>query len=211
MESGGWPAAGSGDLRASDADRDHTAEILREAAAEGRIDLGELEVRLERTFAAKTYAELAPLTADLPLGDGADSRSPAARPGSGYHPLTQPGPNEINAVLSEQNVTGRWLVPRRLTARALIGQVTLDLTEADIPHEVILDVQVGLGQLTLIVPDDIAVEFEHGTTVLGERKNKSHGRPGPGTPLIRVRGIVIVGELIARPPKRRRWFKRAGG
>ena len=54
-------------LRISDADRHQVAELLREAAGEGRLDIDELEERLEATYAAKTYGELVPLTADLPV------------------------------------------------------------------------------------------------------------------------------------------------
>ena len=53
-------------LRISDADRHQVAEILREAAGEGRLDLDELDERLEATYAARTYADLVPITADLP-------------------------------------------------------------------------------------------------------------------------------------------------
>jgi hypothetical protein len=60
------------ELRVSDADRDRAADRLRVAAGEGRLGADELEDRLERAFAARTEAELAPLTADLP--------SPARRP-----------------------------------------------------------------------------------------------------------------------------------
>lgn len=56
----------NGHLRASDADRDQVAERLRTAATEGRIATDELEQRLERALAARTYAELAALVADLP-------------------------------------------------------------------------------------------------------------------------------------------------
>ena len=52
--------------RASDADRDVTAERLRAAHGEGRLDTAELEERLERCYAAKTYADLEALVADLP-------------------------------------------------------------------------------------------------------------------------------------------------
>ena len=52
--------------RAGDADRDATAAVLREAFAEGRITQSELEDRLDKVHAAKTYGELAPITADLP-------------------------------------------------------------------------------------------------------------------------------------------------
>jgi len=53
-------------LRASDADRDRIAERLRHATAEGRLLAEELEERLERTFAARTYGELDAVVADLP-------------------------------------------------------------------------------------------------------------------------------------------------
>src|SRR2546423_13838565 len=55
------------ELRASNADRERVAEILRTAAAEGRIDLDELDERLGAVYAARTYADLVPLTRDLPV------------------------------------------------------------------------------------------------------------------------------------------------
>ena len=39
-------------MRISDAERNKVAEILREAAGDGRIDLDELDERLEATYAA---------------------------------------------------------------------------------------------------------------------------------------------------------------
>ena len=51
-------------MRASDGDRDTVAEQLREAHTEGRLTLEELEDRLGKTYAARTFADLAPLTAD---------------------------------------------------------------------------------------------------------------------------------------------------
>ena len=53
-------------LRASDADRDRIADRLRHATGEGRLLAEELEERLERTFAARTYGELDAVVADLP-------------------------------------------------------------------------------------------------------------------------------------------------
>src|SRR4051794_7789626 len=53
-------------LRISDQDRHHVAEVLREAAGEGRIDLEELDQRLEATYAARTYADLVPITSTCP-------------------------------------------------------------------------------------------------------------------------------------------------
>src|SRR5512142_43797 len=53
-------------IRAADADREHVAERLRKATAEGRLDTAELEDRLDAVFSARTYGELEALTTDLP-------------------------------------------------------------------------------------------------------------------------------------------------
>lgn len=55
-----------GDLRASDADRDAVARRLQVAVDEGRLDLSDYDERLRDAYAARTYAELDRLTADLP-------------------------------------------------------------------------------------------------------------------------------------------------
>lgn len=67
-------------MRAGDSDREFVAEILREQHLSGRLDSGELEERLERCLAAKSYAELRAITADLPTW-GAQHRAPRGRPG----------------------------------------------------------------------------------------------------------------------------------
>ncbi len=55
-------------VRASDADRDRTTEVLREQAGLGRLEPDELEERLEAALSAKTLADLDALIADLPVG-----------------------------------------------------------------------------------------------------------------------------------------------
>jgi len=64
------PALGTGltarDTRASDAERERCATLLREAFAEGRLELHELEGRLDRARAARTRRDLRGLVADLP-------------------------------------------------------------------------------------------------------------------------------------------------
>lgn len=57
---------GPGDLRASDADRAAVAKRLQVAVDEGRLDLSDYDERLRDTYAARTYAELDRVTADLP-------------------------------------------------------------------------------------------------------------------------------------------------
>ena len=61
-------AAASGRLRASHADREQVIDTLKAAFVQGRLTKDELVMRAGRTFASRTYAELAALTADLPAG-----------------------------------------------------------------------------------------------------------------------------------------------
>ena len=74
-------AAGRGGLRASRADRERVLDTLKTAFADGRLDKGELDDRVGWTLTARTYAELAMVTADIPA---APAQAPpprrAARP-----------------------------------------------------------------------------------------------------------------------------------
>jgi uncharacterized membrane protein YgcG len=56
-------------MRASDQDRDRTAQMLREHHAMGRLDADEFSERLDKVFLAKTIGDLDELTADLPAVD----------------------------------------------------------------------------------------------------------------------------------------------
>lgn len=69
--------AGPGTL-ASDADRDTAAGLLSEAFAEGRLTASEHSERAQAAYAARTWAELARLTADLPVPPGDTAGRPAA-------------------------------------------------------------------------------------------------------------------------------------
>src|SRR4051795_10961011 len=133
-------------LRISDAERHQVAEILRQAAGEGRLDLEELEQRLEQTYAARTYADLVPITLDLPahphprpLGRPPAAPPPPAlpappppRPGvrpAAAPPQVVPGPDREShlAVLSGLSRKGVWVVPRHLSILCMMGGAELEL------------------------------------------------------------------------------------
>jgi hypothetical protein len=60
------PAPDHGRLRASHADREQVVHLLKAAFVHGRLTQDELDGRIGQALAARTYAELAALTADLP-------------------------------------------------------------------------------------------------------------------------------------------------
>jgi hypothetical protein len=85
------PMPGEPRLRASDADRERTVELLREHHAVGRLTADEFHERLDRAYAAKTRGDLDELLADLPAIDlyrlPSAGIQPTRRRGSG--PLRQ--------------------------------------------------------------------------------------------------------------------------
>lgn len=212
------------DLRCSDVDRERVAEALRQAAGDGRLTLTELEERLDSTFKARTYGDLQPITRDLPQGPYpvpggrsaprwqsggvASTGIPAPENASGGLSV-QPAADaparpaqRITSVLSTEKRKGRWEVPARINVTTFLGEVVLDFTEAVVrSREIEIQAGVVLGTLTLIVPEGIDVRLEQGANVLGERKMRLRSPVTPGSPVYRVRGFVVLGEIVVRPPR----------
>jgi Domain of unknown function (DUF1707)/2TM domain len=91
-------------LRASDADRERVAEALRQHHVEGRLDAEELNQRLDRTYAAKTFGELDAITTDLP-----PIRTPA-RAGAPVRPRPpDPGRAKARAAFQRHLFTYAWV------------------------------------------------------------------------------------------------------
>jgi hypothetical protein len=72
-------AAGRGHLRASQADREQAVDALKAAFVQGRLTKDEFDARIGQTLASRTYAELATVTADIPVGARSPSK-PRRRP-----------------------------------------------------------------------------------------------------------------------------------
>ena len=71
-------------IRASDQERESVVDVLRDAYADGRLTLDEFDERTSAAYAARTWADLRELTADLPaeplLGADLNRQSQAAQP-----------------------------------------------------------------------------------------------------------------------------------
>lgn len=193
------PATVAGEeLRASHADRDQVVELLRVAAGDGRLSAEELDDRLERALTARTYAELATLTADLPAAPGAA----VVPPGAGAASATPRDLVRIHVHGSSARRDGRWVVPKELDVQAIGGSVTLDFTEAVITQPLLrITAEVRGGALRLITRPGIVVEAgdisqRGGSVTLPEP-------PGPGVPVqlrIEIDGSVHGAGITAGPP-----------
>ncbi len=57
-----------GRVRASHADREQLIGVFKAAFVQGRLTKDEFDTRVSQAFAARTYTELAAITADIPAG-----------------------------------------------------------------------------------------------------------------------------------------------
>ena len=85
------PASSRDRLRAGHADRDLVIEALKTAFVDGRLTKTELAGRTGLALTARTYADLAAVTADIPaestVAEPAPAESAAAVPGPGRAPV----------------------------------------------------------------------------------------------------------------------------
>ncbi|WP_037912782.1 DUF1707 SHOCT-like domain-containing protein [Actinacidiphila yeochonensis] len=183
-----------GTLRASDADRDRVADILRDALAEGRLDAEEHAERLEQVYRAKTVGQLEPLVRDLPAGQAAATPPPAARPAS-----SEGGENPtLVGILSGAERKGRWRVGNRITAIAFMGGIEIDLTEATFTSpEVVIQCTAVMGGISIRVPENVTLRGSV-VGVVGGSDVKSYDEPDPGAPVVRVVGFAFMGGVEAK-------------
>jgi Domain of unknown function (DUF1707)/Cell wall-active antibiotics response 4TMS YvqF len=178
-------------VRASDAERNQTIEVLAAACAEGRLSLEEYSERSEAALAARTLGDLSGMTADLP------AHSPAS---------VVPAPDEITAVLGNESRKGPWVVPAHLTVRSVLGDCHLEMQQAVIrQHVTTIDATVRFGAMTIFVPDGLDVRLT-GRAVLGAKSSELNGEPRPGAPVIVVHCNVFCGSInVRRPPVTFSW------
>jgi hypothetical protein len=188
---------GNSELRASHADRDSVVEQLRVAAGDGRLTPEELDDRLGAALTARTYAELAALTADLPES-GRPATAVAAQPKDVVR-FDQRGGNTTRS--------GRWVVPASIEATVIGGHVRLDLTEAVITYPTLpIEAEVRGGNLVLVVRPGITVDVDDLSVIGGNvRFGRGTDKPAPVSLRVELSGRVKGGNVVVRLPRRTFW------
>lgn len=190
MSNSAWQ---NGSTRAGDTERMHVAQLLTDAAAQGRLTMEEYEERLAKAYAATTHGELARLSADLP-----DFASTA------NHGPRKPAPSTLLlAILSGFERRGRWNVPKRLTAFALFGGGVIDLRYADFTSSEVEIHSISIfGGQTILVPPEVNVDI-HGHGVMGSFDHiGEHGTPG--APHVTIRGFSLWGSVGIKRKQRKK-------
>jgi hypothetical protein len=167
--------------------------------------MDELDERLDAVYAAKTYAELQPITHDLP-GTGAAYVPAVSTAGTGG--MRRYGGEATShlgvAILGAVSRRGKWLVPNSFTAFAFLGGIELDMRDANFAERTVtIHVTAILGGVEITVPEDATVRVT-GIGIIGAFDDSSSEALTAGGPTIIVSGVAFIGgvDIRRRPPKR---------
>lgn len=172
-------------ILASDAERERSVTLLREATVEGRLTLEEFSERVGRAQLARTQQELALIVRDLP--------APSAGAGSGAWAVRH------LALCSQLVRRGPWEIPARSSFRAIFGTIELDVSEARLAASAVdLHVFNFCGTVSVIVPDGIAVSVDGGGWFASELIELPEVPPIPDAPTLRIHVAGPGGTLHVR-------------
>ncbi len=193
------PGRGPARIRASDAEREHVMDELRDAAAEGRLTFEELADRIEAAGRAVHRDELEALLADLP-GHGAPGATPrwgssVAATGGGAAARI---PERQRSVFGDVRQAGAWRVPYVSRFSTVFGDIDIDLREAVVSHARIeIDAGTVFGDITLLVPEGVVVDVRS-RTGFGVVRQEA-GTSGPvGAPVVVLTGGTWFGDVRVR-------------
>jgi hypothetical protein len=184
-------------LRVSDAERDVTLRTLGDNAAAGRLTLDELEERSGRALVARTRADLAALTSDLPAEPG----QYRAGPSGAKKPVRW-----MVAIMGGSHRRGRFRAVGRINAVAIMGGDEIDLREAEIEGgELTLNLVAIMGGSNIYVPDSVDLDVGGFSLMGGHEQIGRERRPRPGAPVIRLRLYTLMGgaSVYRLPPQAR--------
>jgi hypothetical protein len=184
------------ELRVSDADREATVALLREAGGEGRLTFEELADRVERADAARTAAELEALTDDL------TRRRPPAQP--------RKEKRWVVAVMGGAERRGRWRPSTRMNVVAVMGGAAIDLRNAELDApEIHITAVTVMGGIEVIVPEGVEVDISDFALMGGNSGPKDAPVP-PGAPIVRLRAYSLMGGVAVSRKKPRGDLSRRG-
>jgi Domain of unknown function (DUF1707)/Cell wall-active antibiotics response 4TMS YvqF len=183
------------ELRASDADREQTAETLRRAMGEGRLSVEELEERLRAAYTVPTTRELELLVSDVtvPAAGGGVAVSHAGA--SGLTVREGPGGDRwVVSIMSGHERRGRWRIAGRCTVLNIMGGSDIDLNDVELSDSVTqLNVYSVMGGCEVRVPHGVSVEVSNIAIMGGNDAQLGDEVVPPGGPVIRIRLVSIMG------------------
>lgn len=186
-------------------ERDDAIEVLREAAGDGRITVDELDERMEKVHAAKFPIDLDEVLDDLVT----ELPSDRFRPSSAIAPTGGRGqaimghdrfdPLVIRAGWESEIRRAKWAVPPFIRVEPSMSNIELNFLEVDTDLTTIdVEIVAGMGSVTVVIPDDWAVNVDELSKTWGSVKSVVNAVPTGRRPLVRMSGSVGMGSFKAR-------------
>lgn len=209
-------------LRVSNTDREAVAALLSTAAGEGRLTMDEVDERMQQAFAARTFADLDALVADLPVtppsqsigrqfgavspagpggvvGAAAAARVPARPQQRGLEPGR---PLLIDAGWSSEKRDGEWDIPPFLALDAGVGSIKLNCLRArPLADTIAVAVKGSVGSVLIIAPHGWGAVDDGLSRGMGSYKSDLAQHPQPGFPLLVFSGSTGMGSVRVRFPR----------
>lgn len=190
------------------ADRERAIELLSRAFASDRLEMDELDRRLADVYRARCWADLDRLLVDP--ADPSHSLEPEDAAPRIARGDAVPSRGVAVGIMGGFDRSGPWVVPRQMRITALMGGVSLDLSQARISEGVTrLEIFAMWGGVDIIVPDGLRVEVT-GMAVMGGFGVKGGGvAEDPSVPVLRVSGLAFMGGVEVRRKSRGRRSEKA--
>ena len=183
--------------------RERAIELLSSFFANDRLSIDELDLRLERAYAATSIAELEALTADL--GDVPGFHGSVAPSRLAALEETESA-GRIVAIFSETRRSGMWAVPQQLDVTATMSNLTLDLRSALLaPGVTELRLSAVMSSVQIILPPGVRV-LDRMRAFMASVTDDTYSivTDDPSIPTIRLTGRALMAEVKVRTRGRHR-------
>lgn len=188
--------------------RERTVTLLCEAFAQDRLELAELETRLDLVHRATTPADLDALVQDLPApappppAPSSPARAAIARSGRALGEAVRESRTFL-AFMGGVERSGNWAPARRNVVITVMGGADLDFREVDLPPgETEIFIFAMMGGVDIVVPPELAVDAT-GIAIMGGFAHASAPRvTDPSAPVLRINGFCLMGgvDISVRRP-----------
>lgn len=172
--------------------RERAIRLLTDGFAYDVITVDEFEWRLGQLGHADSPRAIEALVADLntPGQAAATSRRSAG---------LAPAEGRILGIMSAIRREGPWRAPQRLSVKAVMSEIRIDLRYAVLPPSCTIDISAIMANVQVIVPPSMVVDFDVGSFMAATRNDvRAQRLTGYLEPDVRIRGSAVMAEVRVR-------------
>ncbi|WP_144213040.1 DUF1707 SHOCT-like domain-containing protein [Shewanella donghaensis] len=162
----------------------------------GMISAEAFERRLDDAMNSNDHKEIIALTADLTMKADTDYTNKKEHQFTpNYGNKTADEELSLTSILGNNERSGQWIVPKVINLNNVLGETTLDFTDAIFQHQhVTINVNCLLGSSSIYVPEGINVVCKtYG--IISSIENNAPSIAQRQSPIITIEGKVILGSL----------------